>query len=237
MNAAEVVWRRAILVAVLAMVGGGCATVHRCTVEAVCNRDVSVSGFAFCVESGNPSLNREDLRFREATQYVSTALSAHGFYEVVRREDATIVVEIDFGREGPIPRAVRRPAPPVAVALPPAGGGPGGMQPPSGEDETAELPPPPPPVIIHRVQQEIVDDYEKFLRITARETPAAAGDRTPRQVWSVVVSITDPEEDVRTYLPLLAAAAMDAVGRDSGRPVEIVLGENDARVAFIKRGL
>ena len=79
--------------------------------------------------------------------------------------------------------------------------------------------------------------YEKYLRISARENKQMEEGRPPPEIWSVNVSSEDKSDDLRKYLPILASASVDYIGKDSGEKQTVRLKETDSAVGFIKKGM
>lgn len=230
--------REGIVVA-LAICTGGCATVHRFEVDAVKSEYVNVPGKAFCVVNGNPELGSDDLRFQQAREYVVTALSGRGMFEVDDTSQADLLVEVDFGQVGPIQR-VELLEVPVWVS----GDAINGIL---ADPETKPGPRPRAVTLARMTATEtgsgydthvtIITEYERFLRLSAREAQPDPDGPGPREVWSVVVENTSGHGDLDADLPLLVAAALDAVESDTGGIVEVDLKESDERIAFVRRGL
>ncbi|MGH8020558.1 MAG: hypothetical protein ACREIA_20190 [Opitutaceae bacterium] len=79
--------------------------------------------------------------------------------------------------------------------------------------------------------------YDKYLRITARETKEAAGSRPPRELWSIYVTNTDEETNLPRYVLLMVSAAMDMIAERSANRRSLVLTIKDERVVFIQKGM
>ncbi|WP_442887954.1 hypothetical protein [Congregicoccus parvus] len=79
--------------------------------------------------------------------------------------------------------------------------------------------------------------YDKYFRITARETQAEAGNRPPRELWSIYVVNTDYESNLPRYILLMVSAAMDMIGDHSATRRTVVLTIKDERVIFVGRGM
>lgn len=79
--------------------------------------------------------------------------------------------------------------------------------------------------------------YDKYLRITARETPEQAKDRPPRELWSIYVTNTDEQSNLPRYILLMVSAAMDEIGEHTSARRAVVLTLKDGRVAFVKKGM
>lgn len=79
--------------------------------------------------------------------------------------------------------------------------------------------------------------YQKYLRITARETPAQAGRRPPREFWSIFVVTADLHGNLRKYVPLLISAAMDSIAENATTHKYVFLTWKDDRVVFLEKGM
>src|SRR5512140_2090871 len=64
-------------------------------------RPVTANAQSYRLKSKNPALGDESLRYKEAAEYVRTALSGKGLYEAPNEEAADMIVELDYGMEAP----------------------------------------------------------------------------------------------------------------------------------------
>lgn len=243
MNSVSLLVRRSVVVLGLASLMGGCATTYRFKVDAVKNADPQVTEEkqSFRIISANPEMDEEDLRFKEAKQYVKTALSSKGMYESPGNSDAEMVIEVDFGMEEPRTKFYTVSEPVYAVV----GGGTRTIMVPVRDPVTNRISYVP-QVVYDPPQRELVGFqdrvvtvtvYEKYIRVTSRETPEEAGDRPPRELWSVYVTNEDESDDIRKYVPLMISAAMDSMDQNTSSQKEIVLTQEDERVKFVKTGM
>ncbi|MDO8539599.1 MAG: hypothetical protein Q7S40_04100 [Opitutaceae bacterium] len=153
------------------------------------------------------------LLYAETARLVKGALMAKGLYEAPDSAHARVIVEVEYTMETPR----------VSRAAPDPTGQPGaaarGMEIP---DEALNA----------RSAQR--GPLEKNLILTAREARPAGGG-VPRTLWSVEVSTTDNSNDLRKYLPILAASAIDHMGTDSDGPKTIRISETDKSVTLIRQ--
>lgn len=219
----------------------GCSSTYRFKVDAVKNPDISEPKQSYRIVSGNPEMDAEDLRFKEAEGYVKTALSSKGMYEAPAGTQPEMVIEVDFGMEeprtetrtvqDPVYMTVRSPPRLVRVMV---------RDPKTGEMKEALVmveDPPRQELIGFQDRVLTVTVYEKYIRITAREAQSSDGERPPRELWSVYVKNEDEKDDLRQYVPLMVSAAMDSVNENATTAKEVVLSDSDQRVAFVKRGI
>ncbi|MGH8019332.1 MAG: hypothetical protein ACREIA_13775 [Opitutaceae bacterium] len=225
---------------VMIFVLGGCATTYRFKVDAVRNQDVQEPKQAYTIVSANPEMDTEDLRFKEAEAYVKTALSSKGMFEAPPGADSQMVVEVDFGMEEPRTKFQTVSEPVYALV----GGGTRTVTVPVTDSKGntryvtyVVYDPPQRELIGFRDRVITYQVYEKYLRITARETPGQAGDRPPRELWSVYVVNEDENDDLREYVPLMVSAAMDSINENASSKKDVVLKETDERVVFVKKGM
>jgi hypothetical protein len=224
----------------LLLVVCGCATSYRFKVDAIKNQEIAEENTSFRVVSASPEMDEEDLRFKETSSYVKTALSSKGMYEAPPGTDAQMNIELDYGIEEPKVKFITISEPVYALV----GGGTRTIVIPVTDKNgnttyvTQVVYDPPQRELIGFKDRVItVQVYEKYLRITARESADQAGDRPPRELWSVYVSNEDENDDLREYVPLMVSAAMDSINQNATTQKEVVLRDSDERVVFVKKGM
>lgn len=243
MKTASLLAPRVVVLLGLAALFGGCATSYRFKVDAVKNEEAPAEEEkkSFRVVSANPEMDEEDLRFQEAKQYVKTALSSKGMFEAPEGANADTVIEVDFGMEEPRTKFYTVSEPVYAVV----GGGTRTVMVPVRDPVTGRVTyipqvvydPPQRELIGFQDRVVTVTVYEKYIRVTARETQEEAGDRPPREMWSVYVTNEDESDDIRKYVPLMVSAAMDSMDENTTSQKEIVLKQDDERIVFVKKGM
>jgi hypothetical protein len=217
----------------------GCATTYKFKVDAISNPQVN-TGVSYRITNRNLAGGDEDLRAKEAADFVKTALSGKGLYEADSMDSADMIVELEYGMEEPrtkmstistpvfaeVPGGVRYVQVPVV--------GPDGkitytmiaVREPSTREYIGD-------------QESVVVEtvYEKYMRITARQNPKENGaDTDGAQIWSVYVTNEDERNDLRQYLPVMASAAIDFIGENSVTQQEVKLKDTDDVVTFVKKG-
>ena len=88
-----------------------------------------------------------------------------------------------------------------------------------------------------REYQVTVTVYEKYLRLSARSTEPVAEGRPAPEVWTVDITSEGESRDIRKNLPVLVAASIDYIGKDSHGQKTIKMKDGDKDVAFIKKGM
>jgi len=79
--------------------------------------------------------------------------------------------------------------------------------------------------------------YEKYLKMSARENKEAVEGRPAQEIWTVDVTSEGESRDVRKHLPILVAASIDYVGKDTQGQKTIRLKDNASDIAFVKKGM
>jgi hypothetical protein len=79
--------------------------------------------------------------------------------------------------------------------------------------------------------------YEKYLRLTARENKEPVEGQPPTEIWTLDITSEGESKDIRKALPILAAASIDYVGKDSKGQKTIRIKDTDKDVAFIRKGM
>lgn len=170
-------------------------------------------GTAYHIVAAQGPAAESSLLYAEAARVVNAALGARGLYAAPSLERAKIIVEIDYGMAPP--RAGDR------AAVDPASTSPRRDLP--GDDEIAKL------------RSAARGPLVKHLVLTARETKRPEDDTPPRILWRVELTVTDLSNDLRKYLPLLAAVGIDQIGIDSGGAVTVYMKETDKTVILLKQ--
>ena len=226
--------------ATLLIAAAGCSTTstHAVKVDAIAKPENAAQSYK--LKSKNPALGDENLRYKEAADYVRTALSGKGLYEAPNEEKADMIVELDYGLEAPRTK-IERVSTPVYAQV---GGGVRYETVPVTDARgntsmrtVAVYEAPRTELIGYDDMPRQVTIYEKYIKVTARENKAASEGKPPAELWSVQASTEDESKDLRKYLPILASATGDYVGRDTGHETIVKVKENGEAVSFIRRGL
>ena len=232
------VWIAASLVTVLATAACSTST-HQVKVDAI-SKPAPSDRQSYRLKSKNPALGEENLRYREAAEFVKTALSGKGLYEALSEEKADMIVELDYGMETPRTKMERVSVPVYAQV----GGGVRYDTVPVTDSKgntslrtVAVYESPRNELVGYDEVPRMVTIYEKYLKITARENKAASEGRPPSELWSVQASAEDESKDLRKYLPIMASATVDYIGKDSSHQTVVKVKENGEAVGFIRRGM
>ncbi|MBI2815288.1 MAG: hypothetical protein HYX71_13515 [Opitutae bacterium] len=231
----------------LSVFSGGCSTTYVVQVDAISQAAKVADSTpvampqSYEIRSNNPKMDESSLRYKEVTGYVKTALSGKGMYEAPRAVKADVVVDIDYGMDSP---RVKFETISVPIYAPTGGGVRYGQVPVYDRNgrivgyQTVALREPPRMEVVgyeDRVKPVVV--YEKFLKISARANQESVEGRAPPEVWSVNVSAEDESKDLRKYLPILASATADYIGKNTKEQKPVKIKEDDEVVGFIKKGI
>lgn len=223
------------------LAGVGCASrpTYQVKVDAL-TKPAQSPTVSYALKSKDPRLGDESLRYREAAEFVRTALSGKGLYEAPNEENADMVVELEFGMEAPRTK-LERVSTPVYAQM---GGGVRYDSVPvvdsRGNTSFRTV------AVYEQPRSELIgyDDvprqvtvYEKYLKITARENKPMVEGRPPAEVWSIHATAEDESKDMRKYLPILASASMDYIGQDSTNQKIVKVRADGPGVDFIRRGM
>ena len=217
----------------------GCSTTYAVKVDAITKPAVADAA-SYRIKNKNASVEEDNLRYKEAANYVKTALSGRGLYEAPPDVTPDIIVELDYGIAPPSVRMEETSVPIYAQT----GGGvnytPMPVTDPKGNVTVRTVPvyePTRSELVGYRDVVTPVAVYEKYLHISARENKPASEGKAPAEIWSVNTSLEDESKDLRKYLPLLASASMESIGTDTGSQRTVKLKESDQNVGFVKKGL
>jgi hypothetical protein len=200
------------------------------------------AAISYRIESNDPALDPSSLRYKEAENFVKTALSGKGMYEAPKPELADMVVVLDYGIGPPIMRQ-KAISEPVYQNIP---GSTTSQIVQSGSDikgnpiytTVVTQTPSRQDYIGDREFMTTITTYEKRLVMTARENKEGTEGKAPKPVWGVQVTSEDESKDMRKYLPVLIAASIEYIGKDSGGEIQTIrVKEQDPAIAFVKKGL
>ncbi len=219
----------------------GCASqpTYQVKVDAL-TKPTPAPAVSYALKSKDARLGDESLRYREAADFVRTALSGKGLYEAPSEEKADMVVELEYGMEAPRTKLERVSTPVYAqvggrvrydsVPVMDARGNTSFRTVAVYEQPRSEL-------IGYDDIPRQVTVYEKYLKITARENKPMVEGRPPAEVWSIHATAEDDSKDMRKYLPILASASMDYIGQDSSNQKVVKVRADGPGVDFIRRGM
>lgn len=222
---------------VLALAGCNQMSGYQVKVDAI-SKPVAPTQQSYALKSKDPRMGEENLRYKEAADFVRTALSGKGLYEAPNPEKADMVVELDYGMEAPRSK-VERVSTPVYAQV---GGGVRYETVPVTDSRgntsfrtVAIYDAPRSELVAYDDVHRQVTIYEKYLKITARETKSASEGKPPAELWSIHVSAEDESKDIRKYLPIMASATVDYIGQDSSTQKTIRVRADGADVDFIRK--
>jgi hypothetical protein len=219
----------------------GCASTYEMKVDAL-SRPKIEPGSSYRIVNRNPNVESDSLHYKEIEKAVKTALSGKGMYEAPDPATADVIVNLDYGINPPKVTEEHR-SEPVFLSTP------GQMRTETvqtGVDRRGN------PIYTTVVSQdpprtEYVGDedyvvpvvtYEKYLRLSARENKAAEEGKQPLEVWAVDVTSEGSSNNLRRYIPIMAAATIGYIGKDTSGEKKIKLTDSkDGDLAFVKKGL
>lgn len=228
-------------VASLLLLSSGCSTsnTYAVKVDAI-TKPVPAGAQSFKLKSKDPKLGEENLRYREAAEFVKTALSGKGLYEAPSEERADMIVELDYGMDAPRAKMERVSVPVYAQV----GGGVRYESVPVTDSRgntsyrtVAVYESPRSELVGYDNVPRMVTIYEKYLKITARENKPAAEGRPPAELWSIHATAEDESKDLRKYLPIMASATVDYIGQDSSNQQVVKVRADGPGVDFIRKGM
>lgn len=225
----------------LILVTAACSTssTYKVKVDAI-TKPAPANAQSYKLKSKDPRLGEENLRYREAAEFVRTALSGKGLYEAPTEDRADMIVELDYGMEAPRSR-IERVSTPVYAQV---GGGVRYDSVPVTDSKgntsfrtVAVYEAPRSELIGYDEMPRSITIYEKYLKITARENKVASEGRPPSELWSIHASAEDESKDLRKYLPIMASATVDYIGQDSSSQKVVKVRADGPGVGFIRKGM
>jgi hypothetical protein len=218
----------------------GCGSYTEVKVDSLAKPNAE-QALSYEIHNKNPLVSEDSLRYKEASGYVKTALSGKGMYEAPPGTKADLSVDLDYGI-GPPTSKLETMSEPVYITIP---GQVRQERVQVGVDsrgnpiyQTITVQDPPTTEFAgFREYQVTVTVYEKYLRLTARDTAPAAEGKPPVEIWTVDVTSEGESRDLRKNLPVLVAASIDYIGKDSHGQKTIKIKDSDRDVGFVKKGM
>lgn len=218
----------------------GCANSYEVKIDSLAKpkADPVVS---YKIQNANPLVADDSLRYKEAAGFVRTALSGKGLYEAPEGTTPDLVVNLDYGLSPPEMRH-ETVSQPVYLTLP------GQTRYQTVQVGTDKMGNPifgtvavtdPPHTELAGYRDEVVTTvvYEKYLHLSATENKPATEGRPPSEVWTINASSEGESHDLRKNLPVLVAASIDYIGKDTHGEKVIHLKDGSPDVAFVKKGM
>lgn len=218
----------------------GCTTTHELKIDSIA-KPRAADAISYEIRNKNPLVADDSLRFKEAAGFVKTALSGRGMYEAPPNTKADMVVDVDYGVSPPKIKQEMVSEPvyvtvPGQVRMERIQVGTDSQGRPVYQTVTVQDPPTT-QFAGFREYMVTVTVYEKYLKMSARENKEATEGRPVQEIWTVDVTSEGESRDVRKHLPILVAASIDYVGKDSQGQKTIRLKDNASDIAFVKKGM
>jgi hypothetical protein len=224
----------------LGVVFVGCATTHQVKVDSLAKPQAD-KAVSYEIRNKNPLVADDSLRYKEAAAYVKTALSGKGLFEAPPGVKPDVIVDLDYGVGQPQMRR-ETVSEPVYITIP-------------GQVRTERVQvgtdsqgrpiyqtitvqdPPSTEFAGFREYQVTITVYEKYLKLSAKENKEVAEGRPQQEVWTVDVISEGESRDIRKSMPVLAAASIEYIGKDSQGQKTIRIKDTAADIAFVKKGM
>lgn len=225
-------WRHATtaLLTASVLLGGCTSAPHDVRIDADVNAlpPGTTPPQSYWIKTRQSSATVESLRYKEAVGHIKTALSGQGLFEAPNEQNADMVVELEYGVRSRRQRFDVDESRPEKTAA----------RKPREETDPAEEGTTVDERGTGRREVELdTDFYEKRLSIEARSRRKSDDDPTPELLWRVTAKNTDHNNDLRKFVPILAAATIDYIGKDTGGEKRIKVDDDGTDLAFVKKGL
>jgi len=218
----------------------GCATTHEIKVDSLAKPNAE-NAISYEIKNRNPLVAEDSLRYKEAAGFVKTALSGKGMYEAPPNTKADIVVDLDYG-VGPPQMKKETVSEPVYITIP------GQIRTERVQVGTDSQGRPiyqtitvqdPPTTEFAGFREYIVTKvvYEKYLKMSARENKEAVEGRPAQEVWTIDVTSEGESRDIRRNMPVLVAASIEYIGKDTQGQKTIRIKDTHSDIAFVKKGM
>lgn len=218
----------------------GCASSTQVKIDSLAKPNAEPA-ISYEIKNRNPLVADDSLRYKEAAGFVKTALSGKGMYEAPPNTKPDMVVDLDYG-VGPPQMKREMISEPLYITVP---GQIRSERVQVGTDaqgrpifQTVTVQDPPTTEFAgFREYFVTVIVYEKYLKLAARENKAVVEGRPPSEIWTIDVTSEGESRDIRKNLPVLVAATIDYIGKDTQGQKTIRIKDSSSDIAFIKKGM
>lgn len=223
-------WSPVLLLAMAALLSGGCATATRYDVKIdAASNPAAADGFSYAMATRDPGRST-DSRYGAVVEHVHTALASRGMYEAPDPSKADVIIDLDYGELPPQSKVTTVTQPVMVNPSSTMGGGypgtypgssyPGSSYPGSNIDPITGQPRS--SVVMVPVQR-VTYTTEKYIRIRANENPRLkrSGTGGAQMVWTVEATLEDETTDFDAALPAMIDAAIEYIGQNTGGQVKV----------------
>jgi hypothetical protein len=214
----------------------GCATGEKLTLDAT-SRPAREPVTSYSLVVADPGIEENTLRHQEAVRLVKAALAGNGYFESPDPARADMAITIDY-EIGPARTETWETSMPVyrgdsrshTESVPTGRLGADGHE----IYSTVTVQDPPEQVYVGeqmRTVRKVIHD--KNLVLQARKRRPAAPGEAPEDLWVMEVISTGPSADLRKTLPVLAAVALEHLGKETDGPKAIRMTDEEA-IAFVQ---
>jgi hypothetical protein len=176
--------------------------------------------------SGLDKIPSSDLQFQEFQPYVQRALEHQGYRVTDDPQKARIEILVSYTISGPIQDgfAVNTIPQPTYAVYTPNTAAPYSRKAgwPMGSEVVYAVP--------------VYPTYMYLKTVVLEAWDAGKGAKKPQglQLWKMMITTSASSNDLRDAFPVMMAAAMDYIGRDTQKLVSVTIKENDDKVQYIK---
>lgn len=201
----------------VALLGTGCQTVHEVTVDAISNPRMKNLGESYQLEVIDPSGGVDAELTAMAVAAIKDTLGARGLYEAPPGGKPDTIITYTFGVGHGHINIVTQQNTDLLLG---------------------------PMISTQSTSSKAVVVYDKFVELSAREaiiTPdpdrPGAPPRKGEELWNIRATIVDSKATLVPYLPSLASACIDYVGRNTGKELHFKVESNEAKAILKQRSL
>lgn len=183
---------------------------------------VDVSSFArsdigakktYVLRPRDTNVSPEDLQFIEFAAYVERALAQHGLQRSNDLATAEMAIAIAYGIGEPTQRVT-------------------GYS--TSQQSIPAYSPYAPTMAQTKTTAQYATTYTRYVNITAYDFSEYRNTNKEKTLWELKMSSTGGNGDLRQVFPMMIAAALPYVGKDTGRIINVAISEDDKAIQQVK---
>jgi hypothetical protein len=208
-----------ILFPIILFISNGCSPItskYRVTIDAITNPNTSIKPSLYVIKALGADTDVNSLRFQRQSQYLVKLLNKVGYTKSSHKSLAKQLIYFDYGIEKIKEQTQTYSEPTVSVGM--SWGYPMGYYRYRGYHP-----------FWNDVGYSSYRTYRRTYRLFNRYIVILAKDQKGKELWRVDVSSVGESDNLKKIIPILIKASKSYIGKDTEKPVHIVIEEEQKR--------
>lgn len=202
------------------------------TVDSISSKDI-VPKKTYYLFPGNEDTTSDNLLFKEFAEYVHYALSTQGYKNINDMEKAGTAIYLAYGMGAPKTNVYTQTSPTFGVTGVSSSSSFGTIRSNGNFSATTNYTPTY-GITGYTTSVGTYDTFFKYLVVDAYDVERTSSGNNLRQLFKTTVACSNTNDDLRSFLPIMALASAPYIGTNTGRKVDINYSESE-RTKYIRK--